>query len=86
MKRIIERESAGAVSGYAGLMTKTKELGNAGLVGWRKAVADRAAPPAAKRAPLSEDQARAVIGAAFFALSAYYVGSTIARMIRAARR
>jgi hypothetical protein len=66
-------------------MTKTKELGHAGLVGWRKAIADRVAPPAANRAPFSEDQARAVIGAAFFALAAYYVGSTIARMIRTAR-
>jgi hypothetical protein len=66
-------------------MSTSQTLGNAGLVGWRKAVADRAAPPAAKRAPFSEDQARAVIGAAFFALSAYYVASTIVRMVKAAR-
>jgi hypothetical protein len=85
MACIIGRESAGQVSGYAAAMTKSKELGHAGLVGWRKAIADRVAPPAAKRAPLSEDDARALIGALFFGLSAYYVGSTIARMIRAAR-
>jgi hypothetical protein len=66
-------------------MSTSQTLGNAGLVGWRKAVADRAAPPAAKRAPFSEDQARAAIGAAFFALSAYYVASTIVRMVKAAR-
>ena len=66
-------------------MSTSQTLGHAGLVGWRKAVADRAAPPAAKRAPFSEDQARAAIGAAFFALSAYYVASTIVRMVKAAR-
>jgi hypothetical protein len=66
-------------------MSKSKTLGHAGLAGWRKAIADRVAPPAAKRAPFSEDQARAAIGAAFFALSLYYVGSTIARMIKSAR-
>jgi hypothetical protein len=66
-------------------MSKTKTLGQAGLVGWRKAVADGVAPRAADRAPFSEDQARAAIGAAFFALALYYVVSTIARMIRSAR-
>jgi hypothetical protein len=66
-------------------MTTTKQLGHAGLVGWRKKVADGVAPRAAERAPFSEDQARAVIGAIFFALSLYYVVSTIARMVRTAR-
>lgn len=66
-------------------MSTSQTLGHAGLVGWRKALADRAAPPAAKRAPFSEDQARAAIGAAFFVLSVYYVASTIVRMVKAAR-
>jgi len=66
-------------------MSKSKTIGHAGLVGWRKAVADGVAPRAANRAPVSEDQARAAIGAAFFALSLYYVVSTIARMVRSAR-
>ena len=66
-------------------MSKSQTIGQAGLVGWRKTVADRAAPPAAKRAPFSEDQARAVIGAAFFLLSLYYVASTAARMVKSAR-
>jgi hypothetical protein len=66
-------------------MSKSKTLGQAGLVGWRKAVADGVAPRAAGRAPVSEDQVRAAIGAAFFALSLYYVVSTIARMVRSAR-
>jgi hypothetical protein len=66
-------------------MPEPQNLAQAGLVGWRKAIADRVAPPAAKRAPLSEEQVRAAIGAAFFLLSAYYVTSTIARMIKSAR-
>jgi hypothetical protein len=66
-------------------MTDAQNLAQAGLVGWRKAIADRVAPPAASRAPASEDQLRAVIGAAFFLLSLYYVASTIARMVKTAR-
>ncbi|MEA2455841.1 MAG: hypothetical protein QOI45_2103 [Thermoleophilaceae bacterium] len=64
---------------------KPEQLGQAALVGWRKAIADRAAQPLAHRAPVSEEQARALLGAAFFALSAYYVASTLARMARTAR-
>ena len=66
-------------------MTDAQNLAQAGLVGWRKAIADRVAPPAASRAPASEDQLRAAIGAAFFLLSLYYVASTIARMVKTAR-
>jgi hypothetical protein len=66
-------------------MSKSKHIGQAGLVGWRKKIADGVAPKAAERAPFSEDDARAAIGAAFFALSLYYVVSTIARMVRTAR-
>ena len=66
-------------------MPDAQHLGQAGLVGWRKAIADRVAPAAAGRAPASEDQLRAVIGAAFFALSLYYVVSTVARMVKTAR-
>jgi hypothetical protein len=63
-------------------MPETQNIAQAGLVGWRKTVADRVAPPAARRAPVSEEQVRGAIGAAFFLLSLYYVGSTIARMVR----
>jgi hypothetical protein len=65
--------------------TKPEHLGHAGLTGWRKTVADRAAPPAAKVGPLNEDQVRGVIGAAFFLLSAYYVATSIVRMAKTAR-
>jgi len=66
-------------------MARTEQLGQAGLVGWREKVADRVAPAAAQRGPLSEEQIRALVGALFFALSAYYVVSTCVRMVRGER-
>jgi len=66
-------------------MSSSTTIGHAGLVGWREAIADRVAPSAARRAPVSEDQARAAIGAAFFLLSLYYVASTIVRIVKDAR-
>jgi hypothetical protein len=66
-------------------MPKTEHLGHAGLTGWRETVADRVASPVADKTPASEDQVRAIIGGAFFLLSAYYVATTIARMAKAAR-
>ena len=64
-------------------MPKTEQLGQAGLTGWREKVANTVAPPVAKKAPASEDQVRAAIGAAFFLLSVYYVISTIVKMAKA---
>jgi hypothetical protein len=66
-------------------MAQAEQLGQAALIGWREKLADGVAPAAARRSGLSEDQARALVGAAFFALSAYYVISTCIRMARAAR-
>jgi hypothetical protein len=66
-------------------MPKTEQFGHAGLTGWRTTLADRVAPPVAGKTPASEDQVRAVIGAAFFLLSVYYVATSIARMAKAAR-
>jgi hypothetical protein len=71
--------------GYTGGMTEPKNIGQAGLVGWRKAIADRVAPTAARRAPFSEEQVRAAIGAGFFLLSLYYVTSTAVRIIKNAQ-
>ena len=56
-----------------------------GLTGWRETLADRVASPVADKTPASEDQVRAVIGAAFFLLSVYYVATSLARMAKAAR-
>jgi hypothetical protein len=67
-------------------MPSTTELGQAALPTWRGALADRVAPPTAKKTPLSEDQIRAAIGAAFFALATFYVVSTIVRVIRTSKR
>jgi hypothetical protein len=66
-------------------MPDVKQLGQAGLKGWREALADRVAPAAAGRTPASEDQVRAAIGALFFALAVIYVARTIGDLVKAAR-
>jgi hypothetical protein len=66
-------------------MSRTEHVGHAGLTGWRETLADRVASPVASKTPASEDQVRALIGAAFFLLSVYYVATSIARMAKAAR-
>ena len=62
-----------------------EHVGHAGLVGWREKAADLVAPRAAKHGPVTEDQARAIVGGTFFVLSVYYVVSTLVRGIRANR-
>ena len=67
-------------------MAKTHEhIGQAGLTGWRQTVADKIAPPTAKRGPITEDQVQAVIGATFYVLSLWYVTSTTAKIVRQLR-
>ena len=66
-------------------MATATELGHTGLQGWRGKVADGISQPVANRAPLEEDQVRAVIGAAFFVLSVIYVVKTISAAARQAR-
>jgi hypothetical protein len=66
-------------------MATASELGHTALQGWREKVADGISPPVAKRAPLEEDQVRAIIGAAFFVLSVVYVAKTIAAATRRVR-
>ena len=67
-------------------MTTATQLGHTGLQGWREKVADGIAQPVAKRAPLDEDQVRAVIGGAFFLLAVIYVVKTISAATRQARQ
>ena len=55
-----------------------EHLGHASLAGWRKTVADVVAP----RVPIADETARTFIGLAFFVLSVYYVGATIAKALR----
>ena len=66
-------------------MATATELGHTALQGWREKVADGIAQPVANRAPLEEDQVRAIIGAAFFLLSVIYVAKTLAAASRRAR-
>lgn len=56
------------------------------LVGWREKVADGAAKPFETRTKIEPDQVRAIIGAAFFLLSLYYVIDTGRRALREARQ
>jgi hypothetical protein len=49
-------------------------------------VANRISQSVADRAALTEDQVRALVGAAFFVLSLIYVGKTISTATRQARR
>ncbi len=50
-----------------------RNVGMAGLRGWRSSVADAVATPVAKRSSLGEDQVRSAIGAVFLLLSLMYV-------------
>ena len=67
-------------------MAKTHEqIGHAGLTGWRQTLADKVAPPAARRGPITEDQVQAVLGATFYVLSLWYVVSTTAKIVKQLR-
>lgn len=59
-------------------MDKTA-LGKTGLAGWRAKVADLVADPISRRTSLDAEHVRAVVGAAFFVLSVYYVVDTTRR-------
>ena len=55
-------------------------FGKAGLQGWRSTVADAVAGPVARRSPLTDDQARAAVGALFLVLSVLYVAGAVKRL------
>ena len=57
-------------------------LGKAGLQGWRAKVADAVATPVARRSGATDDQVRAVVGAAFFVLSVVYVVQAVRELQR----
>jgi hypothetical protein len=61
------------------------DLGQTALVGWRDKVANGVARPVAGRTSLEEEPVRAAIGALFFALSVYYVVSTLRRALGVSR-
>ena len=72
-------------TGHQTDMATATEIGQTGLQGWREKVADGISQPVANRAPLDEDQVRAVVGAAFFVLAVIYVVRTISAATRQAR-
>ena len=59
-----------------------RRLGHQGLTGWRKPAANVASRPLSKVTPMSEDEVRAWVGVGFVLLSAWYLGSTLARFLR----
>ena len=61
---------------------KVKEIGHAGLHGWRERVADRTARSVSKRTPANEDTLRALIGLGFFAASLYSLARTTRELLR----
>jgi hypothetical protein len=63
-------------------MTTATKAGQAGLQGWREKLADGVAEPVSDRTPLSEEQVRAAIGAAFLVLAVIYVARAIADLVR----
>jgi hypothetical protein len=66
-------------------MATVTELGQAGLQGWREKGVNGISQTVAGRAPVKEDQVRAVVGAAFSVLSVIYVVKTISAATRQAR-
>ena len=63
----------------------TKQIGDAGLHGWKGRVAERAAAAADRKTPASGDQVRAAFAIAFFLFSLVYVLRTIAELARRRR-
>jgi hypothetical protein len=60
---------------------KLQALGRQGLTGWRRRVADAAAPRLATT-PAREETIRNWIGLAFLTVSAFHFGRTVARFLR----
>lgn len=61
---------------------KTTRMGQQALSGWRVKVGKPVADQVSKRTRLTSDQVQAVIGAAFFLSSAFYVYKTIAAALK----
>jgi hypothetical protein len=59
-----------------------RQVGRAGLRGWRGKVADRVAPAVAHRTSLDTDQVRAAVGGLFLVLSTLYLGKVLRDLFR----
>ena len=62
-----------------------RRVGQAGLIGWRAKVGERAAGAISARTRLTEDHARAVLGAVFFVITTRSFIRMVRRAARAAR-
>lgn len=60
-----------------------KNVGLAGLRGWRSSVANVVAPPVADRSPFRKDQVRAAVGAIFLLMSLMYVFGAVKDLLSA---
>jgi hypothetical protein len=58
-----------------------RDIGHAGLQGWRKVVADKSAATVSEHTPLDEDQWRALVGATFLVLSVLYVINAVKAIV-----
>jgi hypothetical protein len=63
----------------------TTRMGQQALTGWRRKVGQPLAAAISRRTRFTSDEAQAVIGAAFFLISAWYVGKTITSAARVRR-
>jgi hypothetical protein len=61
------------------------EMGKVGLTGWRGKLGQRIAEPVAERTHLTQDQVKAILGAAFLALSTWQFVKMLRRVIVAGR-
>ncbi len=59
----------------------TKQVGLAGLRGWRSSVADAVARPVSRRSSIGEDHIRSVVGAAFLILSLLYIAGALRELL-----
>ncbi|HSH59669.1 MAG TPA: hypothetical protein VK988_08540 [Acidimicrobiales bacterium] len=59
-----------------------RELGQAGLQGWRARVAEWVAPAVSRRTSLDDDQVRRAIGGLFLALSLLYLVKAARELLR----
>jgi hypothetical protein len=66
-------------------MANATQLGRRDCRAAAQSVADGISEPVASRAPLDEDQVRAVIGAGFFVLAVIYIVKTISAATRQTR-
>ena len=59
-----------------------KQLGSAGLTGWRAKVGDAVAGPVSRHTAADPDQVRSAVGLLFFTLATVYVLKTLTEAAR----